>query len=180
MSDIKYLARVRLGALLLMIPVIIELLRYSYDSFFRAWRFSFGEPERWQNHWMAEEGAVIDTAIRLPYFAFWVFVIFLSMLAYIAALYVLNRVRMGLVFDRSTARGVWWLGAAISVAMIVDQVFQSMDAFLITRMNAEPAPIRWFYDPSDLKTLALGVIILLFGWIIGKGIDVAEENRGFV
>ena len=65
--------------------------------------------------------------------------------------------------------------------MAFDAVFQAVDLHLVTRFNADGGhPVTWPYDPSDIKTFAMGWILFLFGWVMHKGIDVARENRGFV
>lgn len=172
---------IRTGALILMVPVAAELVYYTYNSFFHAYRFCFGEPDRWNTHWQVDAGTAIEMGPRLGYFLFWSMIILASVAAFVVGLYVLNRCRKGLVFDAQTARGVHLLGAVLMFAMAIDQVFKAMDTYLITRFNiAGPEAIRWFYDPSDVKTFLLAVILFLFGWVMRKGIEVDRENRGFV
>ena len=172
---------VKTGALILMVPVTAELIHYTYDAFSRAIRFSFGEPDRWNTHWRVDAGTVIEMSPRIGYFIFWALVILASIAAIFVGLYVLNRCRKGLVFDAKTARGVHLLGAVLTFAMVLDQMFAAMDIYLITRFNvAGPEAIRWAYDPSDLKMVSLAIILLLFGWVMRKGIEVDRENRGFV
>ncbi len=181
MSDATSLKTVKLSALVLMLPVAAELVYFTYSSFRRAIRFSFGEPERWNEHWRVDPGTVIELAPRISYFLFWSVVILASVMAFVVGLYILNRCRQGLVFDAKTARGVHYLGAVLAFAMAIDQVFQAMDVYLVTRFNiAGPDPIAWVYDPSDIKTFLLAVILFLFGWVMRKGIEVDRENRGFV
>jgi len=181
MSDTKPLKAVKIGALILMLPVAAETIYYTYRSFARAIRFSFAEPERWNTHFRVDAGTVIEMGPRIGYFVFWGLVILASVAAFIVGLYILNRCRQGLLFDERTAKGIHLLGAVLAFAMVIDQVFQSMDIYLITRFNiAGPGPIAWNYDPSDIKTFSLAVILFLFGWVMRKGIEVDRENRGFV
>ena len=181
MQHVPQLRTVRIGALLLMIPVAAETVYYAYRAFSRGWRFSFGDPERWNSHWRVDPGTVIEMAPRVGYFAIWTVVVLSSLLCFLVGLYLLNRVRKGLVFDRHSAETVRVLGLCLAAAMVIDQVYQAADAYLITRFNAAgPEPIRWFYDPSDIKSGILAVILILFGWIMRRGIEIAQENRGFV
>ena len=72
-------------------------------------------------------------------------------------------------------------GAVLAAAMVIDQIFQSTDAWMLTLANADgPDPLRWFYDPSDIKTFAMAVILVLFGAIMRHAIAVDRENREFV
>ena len=177
----RSLARVRLGALILMIGVAAETIHYTWKSFRRAWRFCFGEPERWNTHWMVDEGAVIETGQRLLYFSIWSAIILASIAAFIAGLLLLERCRRGLIFTEGTARAIRRLGAILAFAMFFDMVFQAMDAWLITYSNAEYVrPIAWFYDPSDIKTFFMAVILFLFGWVMQQSLQVDRENRGFI
>ena len=176
-----FLRRARKGALILMILVAAETVYYTWDSFRQAWRFSFGEPERWHTHWRVDDGTVIETGARIGYFSIWAVVILLSVAAFLAGLHLLNRCRKGFFFDEGTAQAVRLLGGVLAIAMIVDQMFQSADAWLLTRFNAGgPEPIAWFYDPSDIKTFSMAVILFLFGSVMRKAMDVEQENRGFV
>lgn len=175
------LKAVKIGAAILMLPVAAHLVYYAYHAFSRAIRFSFSEPERWNTHWRVDAGTVIEMGARIGYFTFWAAVILASCAAIIVGLYILNRCRRGLIFDAQTARSVHLLGAVLAFAMVIDQMFQAMDIYLITRFNiAGPEPIVWVYDPSDIKTFLLAVILFLFGWVMRKGIEVDRENRGFV
>ena len=177
----RSLSRVRLGALILMIAVAAETIRYTWKSFHRAWRFCFGEPERWNTHWMVDEGAVIETSQRLLYFSIWSVIILASIAAFLAGLHLLNRVRRGQIFTQASANAIRRLGAVLAFAMFLDMIFQAMDAWLITYSNAENIrPIAWFYDPSDIKTFFMAVILFLFGWVMQQSLQVERENRGFV
>lgn len=172
--------RLQIWSMLLLVVVGFETLRYTGWSLYRAWRFSFGEPQRWNSHWRMDEGTVVEMSHRIAYFLPWVVVIIASAVAYVIALYVLNRCRKGLIFDRGTARGVRLLGATMVGSMVLDQMYQAVRPWLFTLPNQSPLPIRWFYDPSDFKTMGLGGVILLFGWVMSHSVDVATENRGFV
>lgn len=181
MTPTQTLMAVRRGALILMIPVGAELLYYAYHSFSRAWRFPFGEPERWNTHRWVDPGTVIETGPRLSYFLLWSGVILASMMCFLVGLHLLNRVRKGQIFDEATARALRVLGLALVFALAFDQVFQAVDPYLITRFNADgPMPLRWAYDPSDYKAILLGMVLYLCGWVMPKGIQVEQENRGFV
>ena len=175
------LARIHKGAAVLMVLVGLELIYYTGKSFWRAYRFSFGEPERWNTHWMIDQASVIGLSQRVIYFSIWAFVILASIAAFIAGLALLNRCRKGAIFDMRTANAIRNLGLFLAFAMIVDQIFQAMDAFLITLSNAEgPRPIAFFYDPSDIKTFIMAVILILFGWVMRTSIQIDRENRGFI
>lgn len=171
---------IRIGATILLVLVAVETVYYTGSSFFRAYRFSFGEPDRWNTHWRVDPGTVIEFPARLGYFTFWGLVVLASVAAYVAGLHLLNRVRRGLIYDRGTAASIRRLGLVLAFAMVLDQVYQSMDLWLITRFNAEPHPVYWAYDPSDLKTLAMAVLLCLFGWVMRDSIAIEQENRGFV
>ncbi len=171
----------RNGAFILMIPVAAELVYYTYSALSRSIAFCFTNPDRWNKHWRVDDGTIIELGPRIGYFAFWLFVILASVVAFVVGLYILNRCRRGFVFDVKTAQGLRILGGVLAFAMVIDQVFQSMSAYLITRFNeAGPEPIKWFYDPSDFKTFSLAIILYLFGWVMLKGIEVANENKGYV
>ena len=93
------LARIHKGAAVLMVLVGLELIYYTGKSFWRAYRFSFGEPERWNTHWMVDQASVIGLSQRVIYFSIWAFVILASIAAFIAGLALLNRCRKGAIFD---------------------------------------------------------------------------------
>ena len=180
MSEDRTLSRVRLGALVLMIGVGAEMIRYTYDSLKRSLTFSFWEPERWNNHHLVDPDTVIGFGPRLGYFAIWGTVILLSICAFLASLYLLNLVRRGQIFELPAAKAVTWLGLILGVGMVADLIFHSLDRWLITHANADPASIRWGYDPSDLKTLAMAAVFFLFGWVMRQSIEIDRENREFV
>lgn len=181
MTPTQALTSVRHGALILMFPVAAQLLYSTYHSFYRAWRFCFDEPQRWNAHRWVDPGTVIDTGTRAQYFALWAGVILGSVAAFVVGLYVLNRCRQGRIFDDRTAGALRLMGLVLACALVADQAFQAVDPYLITRFNAAgPLPVRWAYDPSDLKGIALGLILYLCGWVMQKGIQVARENQEFV
>jgi len=180
MADDRNLSRVRFAALLLMIGVGAELVRYVYRSVERAMTFSFWEPEKWNNHRLVDPETIIGFGPRLGYLAIWGTVILLSVAAFIASLYLLNHIRRGQIFELQTAKAVTWLGLILCVAMVADLIFHSVDPWLITHANVEPRSIRWGYDPSDIKTLAMAAVFFLFGWVMHQSIDVDRENREFV
>lgn len=181
MEQTRLLASLRWGALAMMVLMSVETVRYTYDSFRRAWRFSFGDPQRWNEHWAVDPGTLIEMGPRVGYFILWIGVVLASILCFLIGLYLLNRVRRLHLFDTRTAQTVRALGLALAFAMVFDQVFQAVDLYLVTRFNADgPEPIMWRYDPSDIKTFAMGILLFLFGWIMHKGIDVARENKEFV
>lgn len=174
------LKRVRLGALLLMLGVAAELIRYSFRSFDRALTFSFQKQELWNNHRWVDPGTTIELGARVGYFAIWTIIIFLSILSFLSALHLLNHVRKGRVFDIRSAQAIRRLGLVLGTAMVADLIFHAFDPWLITRFNAEPLPIRWGYDPSDIKTLVMAMILFLFGWVMRESIDIELEHKGFV
>ncbi|MEL6617851.1 MAG: DUF2975 domain-containing protein [Pseudomonadota bacterium] len=181
MQHTRLLTTVRWGALAMMILMSIETARYAYDSVHRAWRFSFGDPQRWNAHWAVDAGTMIGMGPRTGYFILWIAVVLASLLCFAIGLYLLNRIRRLQLFDMRTALTVRALGLALAFAMAFDQVFQAVDLYLVTRFNANgPEPIMWRYDPSDIKTFSIGILMFLFGWIMHKGIDVARENKGFI
>ena len=181
MDSDKLLTRARIGALVLMVLVAAEMLRYSIRSFYRAWRFCFGEPGRWRRHWAVDDAAIIETGQRVLYFGIWVVIIFASVGAFVAGLMLLNRCRKGAFFDPATARAVARLGAALSLAMVLDQLFHAANLWLLTLGNeGGPMPWRFGYDPSDFKSLILGLILFLFGWVMQRAAEVDAENRGYV
>jgi len=180
MLEDRPLARVRFCALLLMLGVGAEMLRYTHHSLNRALTFSFWEPERWNSHHLVDACAAIGMGPRIGYFAIWGIVILLSVLAFLAALHLLNLVRQGQIFELRTANAVRRLGLILAIAMVTDLVFHALDPWLLTRSNAEPLQVRWGYDPSDIKTLSMATILFLFGWVMRQSIYVDRENREFV
>lgn len=180
MSQDRAMARVRTGALVLMIGVSAEMLRYIYTSFDRALTFSFLKPERWNDHNLVDPGTVIETGARIGYFSIWTAIIVLSVLSFVAGLMLLNHVRRGEIFELQSARAIYRLGLILGIAMVADLIFHAIDPWLITRFNAEPLSVRWGYDPSDLKTLTMAGILFLFGWVMHQSIEIARENREFV
>ena len=180
MSHDRTLSRIRIAATLLLIAIAAETLRYTYTSFDRAYSFAFGNPDLWNNHYLADPSTIVPMGARIQYFAIWGGIILLSLACYLIGLFILNSVRRGRIFEPQTASAVWWLGLTLAVAMVADLIFHAVDAALITRFNAEPLPVRWAYDPSDLKSLSLALILFLFGWIMRQSIEIEKENRGFV
>lgn len=173
-------SHIRIGATVLMVFVSAQTLNFGYGAYGRAIRFCFTEPARWNTHWRVDPGTMIETGTRIGYFAIWGFIISASMACFLVGLFLLNRVRRGLVFTETTANGIRALGLMLGFTMLIDQVFQAFDPWLITRFNAEPHPVRWVYDPSDIKSLVMAAILFLFGWVMRESIAVERENREFV
>ena len=180
MPQAKILARVKVGALILMIVVAVEMIRYVITSLDRAVSFSFWEPEKWNTHHLVDPDAVIQMGQRIGYFAVWGLIILLSTFAFLAALQLLNNVRGGRIFHAKTAVYVSRLGLILAIAMVADLIFHALDPWLITLSNSEPLQIRWGYDPSDIKTLIMAIILFLFGWVMRQGIEIDRENSEFV
>ena len=157
------------------------LVYYLYRSVGRAYRFSLGEPDMWINHWRVEDSAVIAQSTRVTYFCIWMFVILASTVAVIAALHLLNRCRKGLIFDAVTARAVQHVGGLLIIAMIADQLFGAVDWYLLTKHNlVNQESIQWAYDPTDYKTIALALVLFMFGWVMREAIEVEQTNKEFV
>lgn len=180
MTNDKTISRVRTGGLILMIGVAAEMIRYVYTSFDRALTFSFWDPTRWNTHNLVDPDTVISIGSRIGYFAIWGLIIVLSVAAFLAGLYLLNFVRQGKLFHSQSAAAVSWLGLILAIAMIADLIFHAIDPWLITRANADPLPIRWGYDPSDIKTLIMALILFLFGWVMRESIQIEQENSEYV
>ena len=170
----------RIGAAVLMVPVGIEMIRYTYRSFRRAINFCFAEPERWNTHWMLDEGGEVLSSQRVAYFTIWAVVILASTVAYAIGLYLLNRCRQGHFFNDRTASTVQVMGGWLVFSLVLDTIFGAVDAWLITLNNAIPRAIAYLYDPTDLKIMVLGGILFLFGWVMREAIRIEQENQEFV
>lgn len=169
------------GALMLMVPLGIETFYYTGRGLYRAARFCFLQPDRWNNHQLVDPEVVITLGPRIAYFVCWAGIILASTVVMIAGLYLLNRIRRGLIFDEISARGLKWVGGSLAVALILDQVFQAFDRYLITMSNIDgPLPVRWFYDPSDFKSISIGFILLLLGEVMRRGIQAQRENQEYI
>ena len=180
MTPQVFKARVQGFSAALMCATILFLVYYMYSSFQRAYRFCFGEPELWADHWRVEDAAIIENSSRVSYFLIWSVVILLSAIATVAAIHLLNRCRKGLIFDAGTARSIQVLGGILVVAMIGDQVFGALELYLVTQHNPVHVElIRWQYDPTDFKTAALAVVLFMFGWVMRDAIEVEQTNKGF-
>ncbi len=181
MSASLFESRVRIGSTVVMILVALELVRYSYHAFRRAYRFCFGEPERWNTHWMVDAGTEVGTGLRLGYFSFWCAVILAAVAVFIAALFLLNALRRGEIFTEGTARRAQWVGGLLVFSVAFDTVFMMFDAYIISFGNAEgPRPIAFVYDPSDLKSATMGAILFLFGRVMEQANEIERENREYV
>jgi len=173
--------RISKGAAVLMVLLSGYLVYYAYNSFHRAYRFSFGERERWNNVYGVESDAVIQESTRWAYFGLWAAAILTSILSIIAGLYLLNRCRKGLLFDEPTAKALQWVGATSVFAMLVDTVFGYFDRYLLTLHNQENRiDPQFLYDPTDIKMICVGCVIFLFGWVAREGIAVENENKEYV
>lgn len=164
----------------LMGAVFLAGAYYTAQSLYRAWRFCFGEPERWEHHWRVDPLTVVEMPGRINYFVFWIAVIACSAAAYALALVVLNRVRRGDIYSHATARLVRLLGLVLMGAMLIDTLFGALQPWLITRYNFVREPIAYVYDPSDIKTMILAVILFLFGWVMTEATRIDAENKEFV
>ena len=181
MTPQVFKARVQSFATGLMGLTFLYLMYYIYISFWRAYRFCFGEPERWLTHWAVEHSAEIAHSTRMTYFAIWVAIILLSVFATVAGIALLNRCRRGLIFDARTARSVQVFGGLLVVAMVGDQVFGAVEMAIITQHNTvNNHPIAWAYDPSDFKSIALAVVLFMFGWVMKEAIEIEQTNKEFV
>jgi len=180
MAEDHNLSRVRLGALVLMLGVGAEMLRYTYRSFERALNFCFWKPEHWNTHYLMDADIVVEMGPRIIYFSAWGTIILLSVLAFLASLYLLSHVWRGQIFELQAAKAMTWLGLVLGIAMVADLIFHAADHWLLTLPNAEPLGIRWGYDPSDIKTLVMAAVLFLFGWVVRQSIEIDRENREFV
>ncbi|WGI22632.1 DUF2975 domain-containing protein [Amylibacter sp. IMCC11727] len=181
MTPQVFKSRVQWFANVLMTVTTLYLIYYLYNAFLRAYRFCFGEPELWANHWRVEEAAVIEQSTRMTYFGVWVTVIVMSAVATLAALRLLNLCRQGRIFDAAVARTIQMFGILLIIAMIGDQVFGAVDLFLLTKHNpVQQEPIQWVYDSADFKTMALALVMFLFGWVMRDAIEIDKTNKEFV
>ncbi len=180
MSAQKFKSRVRVGAIVLGLAIFVELIRYTITSFQRALRFCFWEPERWNAHWLVDEGTVIETGLRIGYFTIWAVVILASILVFLAALKLLYHFSKGEIFGPEAARWIMWVGGLLVLALAIDTVFMFADVRIITSQNETPLPLAFVYDPSDLKAMCLGAVLFLFGSILREATRIDTENREFV
>lgn len=173
--------RIQKSVAFFMCLVVLYLFYYSYRSFNRAWRFCYGEMERWNNSNIVEPTAVIEMSTRHMYFGLWAAAILASIAGILAGLYLLNRVRIGFFFDEISARSIQIFGLVTIFAMAVDTVFGMFDLYLLTLHNAENRyPIQYLYDPSDLKAVILASVMFMFGWVMREAVKIERENKEFV
>jgi hypothetical protein len=172
--------RIQKGAIALMAVVSVYFVYYTYHSFRRAIRFCYGEMERWNKIDFVENDAVIDMSTRHIYFGLWAAAIVFSMAGILAGLYLLNRVRIGFLFDEMSARSIQIFGAVTVLAMGVDTIFGFFDRYLLTLHNADHRfPVKYMYDPSDLKTAVLASVMFMLGWVMRESVKIERENKEF-
>ncbi len=177
----KMRTHIQKGAVVLMAAVSVYFVYYTWHSFRRAIRFCYGEMERWNNVQIVENDAVIEMSTRHIYFGLWAAAIVFSMAGILAGLYLLNRVRIGFLFDEISARSIQIFGAVTVLAMGVDTIFGFFDLYLLTLHNADHQfPVQYMYDPSDLKTAVLASVMFMFGWVMREAVKIERENKEFV
>lgn len=76
-------------------------------------------------------------------------------------------------------RGV--LDIPIGVAMIADQIFGVVELYLLILHNPlVREPLQWLYDPTDFKTIALALVLLMLGWGMRDAMEIDQTSKGFV
>ncbi len=181
MSVQTFKQKVQTGAGGLMIPLAVYLVYYTYESFDRFISRSFTHPEFWENHWMIDEGVKLGLNTRMMYFFNWMPTIIVSIISICFGLHLLNRLRKGLFFDLRTAWAVQMLGGVSILVIILDTVAETMAATLITSQNVDGGwPLRYQYDPTDIKSLILCLVIFMFGWIMREAMAIDQEHKEYV
>jgi|GEM_PF-2092009 len=181
MSVQSFKQKVQFGAGVLIVPMALYLAYYIYESFSRFISRSFTHPEFWENHWMIDEGVKLSLNIRIMYFIGWMPTIITSIVSIGFALYLLNRLRKGLFFDTRTAWAVQMVGALGVAVIVFDTIMESVSATLMTSLNADGGwPLQYQYDPTDIKSLILTLVIFAFGWMMGEAIKIDQEHKGYV
>lgn len=175
------LTRIRKGAAAMMLAISVYLIWYAWRSFGRALRFCLTEPERWETHWAVDEGSVIGTGLRLFHFTNWSIIILVSIASGLSTIWLMNAFRKGELFSETVARRIIWVGVLLLVVQITDAMFDAVTLWTISYGNADgPEPIWWYYNAGTLKQAMLGGIVLLFGAMMQRAIEVDRENKGFV
>jgi hypothetical protein len=130
---------------------------------------------------MVDEGVKATLTTRTIYFIGWMPTVIVSALSTIAGLYLLNRIRKGLFFDLRTGMAIQVLGALSVIVIVLDTIMEAVSIVLITQLNSDGGmPLRYQYDPTDIKMLILSVVIFMMGWLMREAIIIDQEHKEYV
>ena len=173
--------RIKFVATLALLPLVVYLVYYPYNSIQNTLDFAFFEPVRWvQNGW-AEQGVKIAFGTRMTYAVAWLLPVFAGLLSVVCAVRILWLLRKGEVFSERIA----WLLSALGWGTVLSNVLHLIAAAFTPMMiswhnTAGPEGVRFWYNSSHVGMIFYGLGFVLIGWVIREGQRLAQENDGFL
>lgn len=164
------------------LPVVLVIaLAYPFQTQPWLWNMAFLEPERWQQSSWAQPGAQITFAMRLTYFAVWLVPQIVSMIGFVAAVWLLWQVIRKDVFARGMVRGLQILGLCVLGSSLTHLLAASVSPMIVSWANTDgPLPLRFWYSTEHGGLILCGLGFLLIASILHEAARIRDENKGFI
>ncbi|TQM90450.1 DUF2975 domain-containing protein [Roseinatronobacter monicus] len=138
-------------------------------------------PERWLESRYADPQAQIAQSTRIIAAFAMLSPVIAGLVAVFMAIYVLNLVRQGVLFDERIAQGFRVAGVATAVSGILGMAISWLRPTILSWHNQGGALAPDVFFHSDTAGLIVcGAMFWLVGWIMREAIRIADDNEGFV
>lgn len=165
-----------------MLPVMgIFCLFYVFYTAQNTLDFAILSPERWHDSRIVHPLAQIAQQTRIIYAVVWLLPVVAGLAAVFTAIYLLNLVRQGLLFDERIASGFRIAGIAAAISGGFDHLAHFLTPPILSWHNPDGAlPASFHFNADSAGVILCGCMFWLVGWILREAIHIARENQGFI
>lgn len=173
--------RIQLMATVLLPIMAVFCLFYVVFTGLDALDLAILTPERWLDSRYSDPQVQIPQATRMVAALAMLSPIIAGLVAVFMAIYVLNLVRQGILFDERIARGFRVAGVATALSGVLGMVISWLRPTILSWHNQGGARAPDFFFHSDTAGLIVcGAMFWLVGWIMREAIRIARDNEGFI
>jgi len=175
MQRIQYMATA-------LLPVMgVFCLFYIFVTGHDALDQALWSPDRWYESRYADPAAQITAFTRSVAAVLWVLPVIAGLAAVFMAIYVLNLVRQGVLFDERIARGFRFAGLATALSGGLGLLMVCLAPMIFSWHNPSgPLAPRFYFHSDTAGLIVCGAMFWLVGWIMREAIRIANDNEGFV
>jgi hypothetical protein len=181
--DNPRMKRVRLLTMTMIVLTALFFARWNFQIF--SWMIPFVFGSGIQDASWVDDGVIITFGQRATYLMFWAVTILLSWFTFYAAFRMLATFRKGAFFEVSTCRKIQVFGAGLVGVIVSDTVLTLVTMPILTADNPVDGKTgnvgpSLVLGSSEITLVFCGVGFFILGWVFHEGVQIAEDNKGFV